>query len=87
MDHVAPQTGRLPYISKEQISVVTEKNSDKTLTTIVCDGTNVNTEYKHDVNRLLEEQLLKPLRWLISSLHCNLLPLRALITKLDGDTS
>ena len=86
VDHVAFQTGRSADITKELISVVRAKNSDKTLTAIVCDGTNVNTGYKHGVIRSLKEQLLKPLQWLICLLLCNKLPLRALITKLDGDT-
>ena len=55
VDHVAPQTGRSADITKELISVVREKNSDKTLTAIVCDGTNVNIGYKHGVIRSLEE--------------------------------
>ena len=87
MDHVAPQTRRSADITKELISVVREKNSDKTLTAIVYDCTNVNIGYKHGVIQSLEEQLLKPLQLLICLLHCNELPLRALITKLDGDTS
>ena len=62
VDYVAPQTGRSADITKELISVVREKNSDKTLTAIVCDGTNVNTGYKHGVIRSLEEQLLKSLQ-------------------------
>ena len=87
VDHVAPQTECSADITKELISVVKEKNSDKTLTAIVYDRTNINTGYKHGVIRSLEEQFLKPLQWLICLLHCNELPLRALIIKLDGDTS
>ena len=58
-----------------------------TLTSIVCDGTNVNTGRKQNVIRLVEEQLFKPLQWLVCLLHCNELPLRALIKKFDGETS
>ena len=43
MNHVAPQTERSADITKELISVIREKNSDKTLTAIVCNGTHVNT--------------------------------------------
>ena len=53
MHHVAPQTGRLADITKELISIVREKNSDKTLTAIVYDGTKVNIGYKHGVIRSL----------------------------------
>ena len=65
VDHVAPQTRRSADITKELILVVREKNSDKTLTAIVYDGTKVNMGYKHGVIRSLEEQLLKLLQWLL----------------------
>lgn len=35
----------------------------------------------------MEESLHKPLQWLICLLHCNELPLRALIQHLDGKTA
>lgn len=36
---------------------------------------------------MMEDALQKPLQWLICLLHCNELPLRALIQHLDGKTA
>jgi hypothetical protein len=57
------------------------------LVAIGCDGTIVNTGVNHGAIRLLEEQLGRPLQWLVCLLHANELPLRHLLQKLDGRTS
>ena len=56
------------------------------LMAIGCDGTNVNTGAVGGVIRLLEEELGHALQWFVCLLHCNELPLRHLIQKLDGVT-
>jgi hypothetical protein len=57
------------------------------LVAIGCDGTNVNTGRTGGVIRLLEDELQRPLQWLICQLHFNELPLRHLLLHLDGVTS
>lgn len=54
---------------------------------IGCDGTVVNTGVDGGIVRFLELKWKKTLHWVICMLHLNELPLRALITKLDGATS
>ena len=54
---------------------------------IGCDGTNVNTGRKGGIIALMEQELQKPLQWLICQLHANELPLRHLLIHLDGATS
>lgn len=52
-----------------------------------CDGTAVNTRFKRGVVRLLEENMKKPLQWVVCLLHCNELPLRHLINNIDSKTT
>ena len=52
-----------------------------------CDGTNFNTGRVGGTIRLMEEELQKPLQWLVCRLHANELPLRHLLIYLDGATS
>lgn len=54
---------------------------------IGCDGTNTNTEHKGGIVTLLEKHLNKPLQWFICQLHGNELPLRHLLSHLDGQTT
>lgn len=53
---------------------------------IGCDGTVVNTGPHAGIVCLLEKHLQKPVHWFICLLHANELPLRHLITNLDGKT-
>lgn len=57
------------------------------LIAVGCDGTNVNTGRIGGTIRLLEEELQKPLQWLVCQLHANELPLRHLLKHIDGGTS
>ncbi|XP_031637031.1 uncharacterized protein LOC116349635, partial [Contarinia nasturtii] len=52
-----------------------------------CDSTAVNTGHQGGVIRVMEEKFNKALQWIICLLHINELPLRSLITKLDGTTT
>lgn len=52
-----------------------------------CDGTVLNTGHEGGIIRLVEEELQRPLQWLICELHLNELPFKALFTAVDGDTS
>ena len=61
-------------------------NLDK-LVAVGCDGTNVNTGRTGGIIRLIEEELQRPLQWLVCQLHANELPLRHLLKYLDGSTS
>ena len=48
---------------------------------------NVNTGNNGGVIALIEQELQKPLQWLVCQLHANELPLRHLLKHLDGETS
>jgi len=54
---------------------------------IGCDGTATNTGVNGGVIRRLELALNKPLQWVLCLLHANELPLRHLMTYLDGKTT
>ena len=54
---------------------------------IGCDGINVNTGINGRLLVLREHYLERPLHWFISMLHTNELPLRHLLSNLDGKTS
>ena len=54
---------------------------------IGCDSTNVDNGSKGGVIYLIEEKLDHKLMWLICLLHTNELPLRHLVTKVDGKTT
>ncbi len=69
----------LPFLKNENIF--------DDLIVVGCDGTNVNVGGDGGINALIEKELKRPLHWFICMLHLNELPLRALITKLDGPTS
>jgi hypothetical protein len=59
---------------------------DKTLVAIGGDSTNVNTGIDGGTFQFLEQLLDRNLIWLVCGLHLNELPLRHLITGLDGKT-
>ena len=59
---------------------------DSSLKMIGTDSTNLNTGYKDGTIALVEKQLGRRLVWSICLLHTNELPLRHLITALDGPT-
>ena len=58
------------------MSVIIETNSVESIHGVVCDGTNNNTGKSNGIIRKLEENLGRPLHWLVCLLHCNELPFR-----------
>jgi len=88
MGHCTPVNGTSISIKNSIISYLkTNDICTSKLLVIGCDGTVVNTGSKGGVIRLIEEQLNKPLQWVICQLHANELPLRHLFQHLDGKTS
>ena len=86
--HLSPTKGSGDKIAEIILSQLKEKSiSLRNLQAVGCDGTAVNTGHKKGVISILEQELEKPLQWLICQLHANELPLRHLIIKLDGPTT
>lgn len=86
--HVIPPSGKAldicnaiwEYTSQNEISL-------SELVCLGCDGCPTNTGKNGGVIRKLEEKLGRPMQWVVCQLHCNELPLRHLLEKLDGKTS
>ena len=88
LGHVVPTSGNSKDIANGILSILEEKNIVlDNLKTIGCDGTNVNVGWRSGVIRRIEETIKRPLHWSICQLHGNELPLRHLLTTLDGKTS
>jgi len=79
MGHSTPVNGTATSIKNSIISYLkTNDICSSKLLVIGSDGTVINTGTKGSVIRLIEEQLNKPLQWVICQLHVNELPLRHL---------
>ena len=63
-----------------------EKNITETIQAIGGDSTNVNTGWRGGAITEIEKRLKRKCIWLICALHTNELPLRHLMTSLDGKT-
>jgi len=63
-----------------------ERGADKTLEAIGGDSCNVNTGWEGGVMHYVEQKLQKKLIWIVCDLHTGELPLRHLVTALDGKT-
>lgn len=87
IDHVVPESSKSVDITREIMSVIIETNSVESLQGVVCDGTNLNTGKTNGIIRKLEENLGRPLQWLICLLHCNELPFRRFLTNIECATS
>jgi len=86
--HISPCGGSATKIKQSIMNHFTTNNiSVDKLVAIGCDGTNVNTGRNKGIIRLIEEELGKPLQWLVCQLHGNELPLRHLLEHLDGSTT
>ena len=90
--HFVPEnpTGReKPALKVAQglLSILEQHKSTDSLMFLAGDSTNMNTGWKGGTHALLEELLGRRLYWGICTLHTNELPLRHLITSLDGPTS
>ncbi|XP_047132856.1 uncharacterized protein LOC124811415 [Hydra vulgaris] len=73
-------------IANKIVEWLTERGIDKSLLAVGRDSTNVNTGWEGGVIKHIDIKLGKKLVWLICQLHTNELPLRHLITNLDGQT-
>lgn len=87
VDHVAPQSGKSDSVASEILSVLKERDSQKSLCAIVSDGTVVNTGMKNGIIRIIERELSKPLQWLVCLLHCNEIPFRDVCKTVDGEAT
>lgn len=87
LGHITPEGGRALHIKRSLVNFLAQGFDTEDLISIGCDGTVVNTGIKNGVIYLLEKELGRPLQWLICLFHFNELPLRHLITHLDGRTS
>ena len=87
MGHITPPDGKAQTIADCIINFIAEKNSMDLLKVISCDGTNTNVGAEGGIKHIIEMKLGRPLHWFICLLHANELPLRHLITELDGPTS
>ena len=88
IDHVTPKSGHSVEIASSILQSLQSNAIDAgKLQAIGCDGTAVNTGNKNGIIAILEKRIGKPLQWIICQLHANELPLRHLITKLEGKTT
>lgn len=83
IDHAVPQTSKAADVAQEIFSIIKQTKSDKTLQGVLCDGTNNNTGKSNGIIRKLEQQLSRPLQWLICLLHTNELPFRRYFSTVD----
>lgn len=88
LGHTSPSDGSAVALQRSMMDCLSLNNiSVDKLVAVACDGTNVNTGQHKGVIRLIEEELGKPLQWLVCMLHGNELPLRHLLQHLDGSTT
>jgi hypothetical protein len=88
LGHISPSAGSAMEIKRSIVEYFSANNiSVDKFVAIGCDGTNVNTGRNKGVIRLMEEELGKPLQWLVCQLHGNELPLRHLFEHLDCSTT
>lgn len=73
-------------IADSLVDFMKNKGIDKSLQAIGGDSTNANTGVEGGTMHWVEVKLGRRLIWLICALHTNELPLRHLITALDGKT-
>lgn len=88
MGHTSPTSGSSENISSALFECFQSIGIDTSeLCAVGCDGTVINTGAKNGVITRIEKHLGRPVHWIICQLHGNELPLRHLITKLDGPTT
>ena len=86
--HVTCESGTAKGIKSTVLTYLKTKSVELSEISVVgCDGTVINTGFKGGVIRLMEEELKKPLQWIVCQLHSNELPLRHLLLHLDGKTT
>ena len=89
--HFTPEKGSkrkktAEVIADNLVDFMKSKGIDKSLQAIGGDSTNVNTGWEGGAMHWVEVKLGRKLNWLVCALHTNELPLRHLITALDGKT-
>lgn len=84
---ISIKKGRASQCVHEMIPFLKEKNVLNDLIALGNDGTNLNVGATGGINHFIEMELNRPLHWFICLLHANEIPLKTLITKLDGNTT
>lgn len=85
---LTPQGSDAEQIADNVLQWLLEKNVTTENTLVIgCDGTNVNTGAEGGAIAFIENRIGHALQWSICMLHGNELPLRHLLTKLDGPTT
>ena len=88
LGHLTPHSGHGEEIAQSLHDFLSQNKVDiSELTAVGCDGTAVNTGKNNGVIACLEQKLGRELQHLICILHTNELPLRHLMSKLDGGTT
>ena len=92
LGHIVPLPGVLPEkpalkVAKGLYDILLRHDSTETLMILGGDPTNTNTGYKGDAHCHLEKLLGRRLFWAICQIFTNKLPLRHLLTAIDGPTS
>ena len=92
LNHFVPETpdsSEKPALKVAQglLDILEQHNSTQSIQFLGGDSTAMNTGWKGGSHALLERLLGRRLYWGICNLHTNELPLRHLITALDGPTS
>ena len=86
--HVTSSSGSAVDICSSILSYLHENGYDLSKIKVIgADGASVNTGHIGGVNTLIEKHLGHSLQWQICLLHFNDLPLRHLVTHLDGSTT
>lgn len=87
LGHVSPESGKAEDVTGAIMAEIGEKGHTNEISGVQCDGTNVNTGTDGGVITLIEKKLERPVQRLICLLHMVELPLRHVLTKLDGETT
>lgn len=88
MGYLTPCSGHGEEIAKSLHNFLSQNKVDiSELIAVGCDGTSVNTGKSKGVIACLEEKLRREVQHLVCILHTNELPLRHLLSKLDGGTT
>lgn len=87
LGYIVPEGGTADKVSKTILSFLKDKNILNGLVALGSDGENLNVGGDGGINYYIEAELGRPLHWFVCLLHMNELPLKNLITKLDGKTT
>ena len=82
---MTPKSGSADDIASALIGFINSKECN--VLVVGCDGTVVNTGYKNGIIAKIEQHFGRCVQWSVCMLHRNELPLRKLITQLDGKST